>query len=106
MRLNTKWDYYTVKKLYPVTTWYKYWARLNEDREMWYDRGLVDKDKLVEDATHKWKQETQVDPETKEESTVYRQYELAMNPLHPFYRLHFRQEEVDAALAEAKEALS
>ena len=55
MRLNTKWDYYTVKKLYPVTTWYKYWARLNEDREMWYDRGLVDKDKLVEDATHKWK---------------------------------------------------
>lgn len=104
MHLNTKLDYYSIKDMYPAETWLPYWKRLNENRSMWYDVGLVEQG--TTDETHKWVEEESKDMTTNETKKVIRQYEYRKNPLHPFYSMGFRQEEIDASIKEGEALLA
>lgn len=96
MHLNSKRDYYNLLKTVAENVWRPVWEALNENRKIWMDMGEVEKG--ITDETHKWEEMQKEDPETKEMVTVIHQYELKEDPTHPFFRYHFRQEEIDKVL--------
>ena len=103
LHLATKSDYYSIKRIHKPKVWLPYWKALNVGRQMWYDIGLVKTG--IKDETHYWVEEEQKDQQTGEVKTVIRQYEYRDNPLHPFFNLHFTQEEVDASIEEGENLL-
>lgn len=123
--LNSKADYYYIKKNFPKKQWVRYWQDLLENRYADFNTGQksYDKSELIEDDTHRIvegeketvketvptkvmitdedgkEKEITEDKEVETEKQVYYQYEKRENPGSDFVRLRFTEEEVQSAIA-------
>lgn len=106
IHLNSKNDYYTLKKIYKPKKWLPYWKALNKNRERFFDIGEFPLDECYKDDTHYYEAFQSTDKDTGEPITIYHMYELRTDYMHPFFRYHFTQEEIDKSIEEGENLLA
>lgn len=92
-KLNSKADYLYIKEHFPKAKWKPLWEKLLETRKNWFATGTLKSTEGIEDATHRI--EKCKDTEGKD---ILIQMELRDDMSSDFYRLHFSEAEVKAAI--------
>lgn len=98
--LNSKFDYLYIKENFPADLWKPAWERLLQERQKWFDMGIIDEGEGISDDTHRVETfENKEDGGTRKE---LHQFELKNDMSSDFFKFGFTVEEVEAALREAE----
>lgn len=99
--LNSKADYEHIRDHFPRAKWLPYWKALLNHKQWFVTSVLESADAGVTDDTHRVRTDTtKATEEGKEDTYTYYQEEYKDDPSADFFRFHFTEEEVEAAIEE------